>query len=382
MRYSIDHPDAYIESNIVGFFNILEACRHYPVEHLVYASSSSVYGNNAQAPFSTDAKTDEPISLYAATKKSDELFAHAYSALYSTPTTSLRFFTVYGPYGRPDMFVYSATEKLLAGKPIQLYGGGLCRRDFTNIDDIVEGVGIVSNSVSYAHYFEGSFNRVEEIDRQLVTEGEDDHAPVKDPEPLVFTEDIRLENIRYAYPTGDKPVLDGANMTIPRNKSVGIVGSSGAGKTTLVDVMLGLLEAQSGTMRIDGEKVDPTCRSWQRLFAYIPENVFMLTGSIFDNVVFGQVEPCDNVNVRERVWAALETAQLADFVQTLERGFDTEIGEAGVRLSGGQIQRLGIARALFSDAPILVLDEATSALDYDAEEALMEVVTNLRGKRR
>ncbi len=140
VRYSIDHPDAYIETNIVGFYNILEACRRYPVEHLVYASSSSVYGGNEKVPFSTDDKTDSPVSLYAATKKSDELLAHAYGSLFGIPATGLRFFTVYGPYGRPDMFVYSACEKILAGETIQLFGEGLCKRDFTYIDDIVEGV--------------------------------------------------------------------------------------------------------------------------------------------------------------------------------------------------------------------------------------------------
>lgn len=140
VRYSIEHPDVYIESNVVGFFNILEACRHHPVKHLVYASSSSVYGNNAKVPFSTDDKTDEPVSLYAATKKSDELLAHAYSSLYGIPMTGLRFFTVYGPWGRPDMFIYSATQKFVAGETVQLYNEGMCRRDFTYIDDIVEGV--------------------------------------------------------------------------------------------------------------------------------------------------------------------------------------------------------------------------------------------------
>ena len=140
VRYSIDHPDVYIESNIVGFYNILEACRHHPVKHLVYASSSSVYGNSSKVPFSTDDKTDEPVSLYAATKKSDELLAYAYSSLYGIPMTGLRFFTVYGPFGRPDMFIYSATQKLLARRTVQLYNEGLCRRDFTYIYDIVEGL--------------------------------------------------------------------------------------------------------------------------------------------------------------------------------------------------------------------------------------------------
>ena len=140
VRYSIDHPDVYMESNIIGFYNILEACRHYPVEHLVYASSSSVYGGNKKVPFSTDDKVDNPVSLYAATKKSNELLAHAYSKLYNIPSTGLRFFTVYGPAGRPDMFYFSATEKLAAGKNIQLFNYGKMKRDFTYIDDIVEGV--------------------------------------------------------------------------------------------------------------------------------------------------------------------------------------------------------------------------------------------------
>ena len=140
VRYSIDHPDVYIESNIIGFYNLLEACRHNPVEHLVYASSSSVYGGNKKVPFSTEDKVDNPVSLYAATKKSDELLAHAYSKLYNIPSTGLRFFTVYGPAGRPDMFYYSATQKLVAGKTIQIFNYGDMRRDFTYIDDIVEGV--------------------------------------------------------------------------------------------------------------------------------------------------------------------------------------------------------------------------------------------------
>lgn len=140
VRYSIDHPDVYIESNIIGFYNLLEACRHNPVDHLVYASSSSVYGGNKKVPFSTDDKVDNPVSLYAATKKSNELLAHSYSKLYNIPSTGLRFFTVYGPAGRPDMFYYSATQKLLKGETIQIFNYGNCKRDFTYIDDIVEGV--------------------------------------------------------------------------------------------------------------------------------------------------------------------------------------------------------------------------------------------------
>ena len=140
VRYSILNPDAYIESNLIGFYNILEACRRWPVEHLVYASSSSVYGSSQKIPYSTEDKTDSPVSLYAATKKSNELMAHAYAKLYDIPTTGLRFFTVYGPAGRPDMAYFSFTDKLLKGQPIQIFNYGNCKRDFTYIDDIVEGV--------------------------------------------------------------------------------------------------------------------------------------------------------------------------------------------------------------------------------------------------
>lgn len=140
VRYSIINPDAYIESNIIGFYNILEACRHHKVEHLVYASSSSVYGSNKRVPYSTEDKVDNPVSLYAATKKSNELMAHAYSKLYNIPSTGLRFFTVYGPCGRPDMAYFGFTNKLLKGEKIQIFNYGNCKRDFTYIDDIVDGV--------------------------------------------------------------------------------------------------------------------------------------------------------------------------------------------------------------------------------------------------
>ncbi len=140
VRYSITNPDAYIEANLIGFYNILEACRHNPVEHLVYASSSSVYGSNKKVPYSTDDKVDNPVSLYAATKKSNELLAHAYSKLYNIPSTGLRFFTVYGPAGRPDMAYFSFTNKLIRGEEIQIFNYGNCKRDFTFVADIVEGI--------------------------------------------------------------------------------------------------------------------------------------------------------------------------------------------------------------------------------------------------
>lgn len=140
VRYSIDHPDVYMQSNVIGFYNILEACRHWPVEHLVYASSSSVYGSNQKVPYSTEDKVDNPVSLYAATKKSNELMAHAYSKLYNIPSTGLRFFTVYGPAGRPDMAYFGFTDKLLRGEKIRIFNYGNCKRDFTYVDDIVEGI--------------------------------------------------------------------------------------------------------------------------------------------------------------------------------------------------------------------------------------------------
>ena len=140
VRYSIENPDAYIQSNVIGFYNILEACRHNPVEHLVYASSSSVYGDNKKVPFAVEDRVDNPVSLYAATKKSNELFAHCYSKLYNIPSTGLRFFTVYGPAGRLDMAYFGFTNKLLRGETIQIYNYGNCRRDFTYVDDIVEGI--------------------------------------------------------------------------------------------------------------------------------------------------------------------------------------------------------------------------------------------------
>ncbi len=160
VRYSIENPDVYIQSNMIGFYNILEACRHHPVKHLVYASSSSVYGGNKKIPFSTDDRVDNPVSLYAATKKSNELFAHCYSKLYGIPTTGLRFFTVYGPAGRPDMAYFGFTNKLLKGQTIQIFNYGNCRRDFTYVDDIVEGIVRVmfrapaadENGVPYAIY--------------------------------------------------------------------------------------------------------------------------------------------------------------------------------------------------------------------------------------
>lgn len=190
VRYSITNPDVYIESNIIGFYNILEACRHFPVKHLVYASSSSVYGSNKKVPYSTDDKVDNPVSLYAATKKSNELLAHSYSKLYNIPSTGLRFFTVYGPAGRPDMAYFSFTNKLIKGEKIKIFNYGNCKRDFTYISDIVKGIVLVSecapeikkgedglNLVPYALYNIGNnhpenlLDFVEILSEELIKEG-------------------------------------------------------------------------------------------------------------------------------------------------------------------------------------------------------------------
>ena len=212
VRYSITNPDVYIESNIIGFYNILEACRRHPVEHLVYASSSSVYGSNKKVPYSTEDKVDNPVSLYAATKKSNELFAHAYSKLYNIPTTGLRFFTVYGPAGRPDMAYFSFTNKLIKGETIDIFNYGNCKRDFTYIDDIVEGVKRVMQTAPekkedglpippYAVYNIGNSNPenlldfVDILSRELVRAG-------------VLPEDFDFESHRRLVPmqAGDVPV--------------------------------------------------------------------------------------------------------------------------------------------------------------------------------
>ena len=185
VRYSITNPDAYIQSNIIGFFNILEACRHYPVAHLLYASSSSVYGLNKKVPYSVDDKVDNPVSLYAATKKSNELMAHAYSKLYGIPSTGLRFFTVYGPMGRPDMAYFSFTRKILKGETIQIFNHGDMRRDFTYIDDIVTGINAIipsppkasEDGTRYTVYNignnqpEGLLYFVETLEKNLMAEG-------------------------------------------------------------------------------------------------------------------------------------------------------------------------------------------------------------------
>lgn len=294
-------------------------------------------------------------------------------------------------YGAPQRFVEAITVSALLMYLLILL---LSDADMTGLVPILSAfvlaaarvlpsVGNMSSSISYAHYYEGSLNRVKEIDDELTREEAGASTGVSQPEgaPESFEHEIRLVDVSYTYPSGDGPVFEKVCMSIPHNQSIGIVGPSGSGKTTLVDVMLGLLEAQSGSIYMDGVEIDSASSAWRHKFAYIPQNAFMLASSIRDNVVFGQAGSDQHPVEDHLVWEALETAQLADFVRSLKDGLDTEIGEAGVRLSGGQIQRLGIARALFSNAPILVFDEATSALDYETEEALMDAISHLQGTK-
>ncbi len=245
---------------------------------------------------------------------------------------------------------------------------------------ILPCVGGISSSVSNMHYYEGSLAHVKEIDDLLKREEADSQAEADrdDGVPTTFEREIALDHVSFTYPNGGQHVLEDATLTIPRNSSIGIVGASGAGKTTLVDVLLGLLEPDGGTISMDGVRVDTSSEAWRSKFAYIPQNVFTLTGTIRENVIFGTG---DSDGGDARIWEALEMAQLADFVRALDGGLDTEVGEAGVKLSGGQIQRLGIARALYDNTPILVFDEATSALDNETEEALMKSITSIQGKK-
>ncbi len=206
VRYSITNPDAYIESNIIGFYNILEACRYYQVEHLVYASSSSVYGTNKKIPYSTDDKVDDPVSLYAATKKSDELLAHAYSKLYNIPSTGLRFFTVYGPLGRPDMAYFGFTNKLLNNETIQIFNHGNCKRDFTYIDDITEGIsrvikGVPDTEVPYSIYNIGNGSPVNLLEFVNILQEELINAEVL-PKDYDFNSHKKLVGIQK----GDVPI--------------------------------------------------------------------------------------------------------------------------------------------------------------------------------
>ena len=242
---------------------------------------------------------------------------------------------------------------------------------------VLPSIGSISNSVSHMGYHEASLERVYSIFRELEKRGsnEDAHGV------LPFARSIDFVDVTYSYPDAQAPVIDRASIQIPKYSVLGIVGPSGVGKTTFVDVLLGLLNPQEGIVLVDGEPVETSSSNWKRLFAYIPQDIFMLNGTIWDNVVFGRDVDRNDPRVCKEVWEAIEAAQLSEFVGSLKHGLDSEIGEAGVRLSGGQAQRIAIARALYANASVLVFDEATSALDYRTEEMLMESIEKLKGSK-
>ena len=214
----------------------------------------------------------------------------------------------------------------------------------------------------------------EEFDRSLITHPDEE----KERSIRVLTDSIRMKGIRYRYPSGSEDVLHDADIEIPKGTSVGIVGASGAGKTTAVDILLGLLQPQNGQVLVDGTEIHMDMHGWYAQIGYIPQTIFMLDGSIRDNVAFGLgQEEIDD----EQVWMALREASLEDYVRSLPEGLDTQIGERGVRVSGGQRQRIGIARALYTDPAILVFDEATSALDNETEAAIMDSIDHLHGTK-
>lgn len=239
---------------------------------------------------------------------------------------------------------------------------------------ILPGISRMSSSISYIAYYEGTLQRVHDIcvkDPPAVLEFTGENPPA-------FSREIRLEGICYRYPEREADVLRDISCRIPYCRTVGIQGASGEGKTTLIDILLGLLTPQAGQILLDDQPEDTAQREWQRLFAYIPQQPFLLRGTIRDNILFGQEETIVN---DERIWEALDAARLADFVQSLPQGLLSPVNEAGINLSGGQIQRLCIARAIFSRAPILVFDEATSSLDEETEKGIIRTLTGLRGKR-
>lgn len=237
----------------------------------------------------------------------------------------------------------------------------------------------INNQINSIAYFEPFFMGVSDnLQDEITGDKVDMSFATDDKEKLPINDKIELKNITYAYPGTDKLIFDDAELTIPAGASVGIVGTSGAGKSTVVDILLGLLEVRSGTVYVDGKDVKADYRKWLKNIGYIPQMIFMLDDSIRKNVAFGVPE--DEID-EDRLWEVLKEAQLDEFIKTLPEGLDTGIGERGIRLSGGQRQRIGIARALYNDPEVLILDEATSALDNDTEAAIMEAINRLHGKK-
>jgi len=237
----------------------------------------------------------------------------------------------------------------------------------------------INNQINNIAYFEPFFMGVTDHLQDEISGSKVDMSYATDTdEKLPIKHQIELQDVVYAYPNTDKLIFEKANLTVPIGASVGIVGTSGAGKSTVVDILLGLLEVKSGKILADGKDINENYRAWLKNIGYIPQMIFMLDDTIRNNVAFGVPE--DKIN-EERVWEVLKEAQLDEFIKTLPDGLDTGIGERGIRLSGGQRQRIGIARALYNNPEVLILDEATSALDNDTETAIMESINRLHGKK-
>ena len=244
---------------------------------------------------------------------------------------------------------------------------------------LLPSVNRINNQINSIAYFEPFFMGVSDnLQDEISGDKTDMTFATDEEEKLPIHESIELKDITYAYPNTDRLIFDHADLKIPVGASVGIVGTSGAGKSTVVDILLGLLEVKEGTICADGEDVKPNYRKWLKNVGYIPQMIFMLDDTIRKNVAFGV--PDDKID-EERLWAVLKEAQLDEFIKTLPEGLDTGIGERGIRLSGGQRQRIGIARALYNNPEVLILDEATSALDNDTEAAIMESINRLHGKK-
>lgn len=286
----------------------------------------------------------------------------------------------------PKLLMETACVGAMVGYMIVLVAMGVPTDDMLNALTtlaaaafvLLPSVNRINNQITSIAYCEPFFMGVSDNLQDEISGAKSDASFTAEAEKLPIRKDIRLANVTYAYPNTDKLIFDHADLTIPIGASVGIVGSSGAGKSTVVDILLGLLELQEGTVLADGEDVMPHYRGWLRNVGYIPQMIFMLDDSIRHNVAFGV--PDDKIE-EERLWEVLKEAQLDEYVRTLPEGLDTGIGERGIRLSGGQRQRIGIARALYHDPEVLVLDEATSALDNDTEKAIMDSINLLQGRK-
>lgn len=287
----------------------------------------------------------------------------------------------------PKLLMETACVAVMMGYMIFLTASGKSTGDMLETLSTVAAAAFVllpcvnriNNQLNSISYFEPFFMGVSDnLQDEITGEKVDMSFATDEEEKLPVKRAIELRDITYAYPNTDKLIFDHADMTIPIGASVGIVGTSGAGKSTVVDILLGLLEVKEGAVYADGEDVKQNYRKWLKNIGYIPQMIFMLDDTIRSNVAFGV--PKEKIN-EDRLWEVLREAQLDEFVRTLPEGLDTGIGERGIRLSGGQRQRIGIARALYHDPEVLVLDEATSALDNDTEKAIMDSINRLHGKK-